>query len=285
MKKHYALILILSLLTAHAVRATEPDYSDAPINLFDGKYAMFTELADSLYKCGEITKAIEATDSALRVSPANPLNAMLQVNAAAMLVETDRPLEALARLDIAHNIVPTSTTVLQRRAEILMSLDRNEEALSDLSLLLEIDSCLIEPRLKRGMLSLYNGNYEQAKSDFDTLNRLAPDNIATATGYAVYYLQTDELAQAKQWLSIIIDAEPDADYYSMRAYCNLQLNLLPEAGQDIASAMKLNPNDPFLYLYRARLNKLLYQYDKARADAKTAMTMGVDREVIKKFLE
>ncbi|MDE6303976.1 MAG: tetratricopeptide repeat protein [Paramuribaculum sp.] len=285
MKKHYAVILILSLLTAHAVRATEPDYSDAPINLFDGKYAMFTELADSLYKCGEITKAIEATDSALRVSPANPLNAMLQVNAAAMLVETDRPLEALARLDIAHNIVPTSTTVLQRRAEILMSLDRNEEALSDLSLLLEIDSCLIEPRLKRGMLSLYNGNYEQAKSDFDTLNRLAPDNIATATGYAVYYLQTDELAQAKQWLSIIIDAEPDADYYSMRAYCNLQLNLLPEAGQDIASAMKLNPNDPFLYLYRARLNKLLYQYDKARADAKTAMTMGVDREVIKKFLE
>lgn len=285
MKKHFALILIFLLLTANAVRATEPDYSDAPINLFDGKYAMFTELADSLYQCGEITKAIEATDSALRVSPANPLNAMLQVNAATMLIETGRPLEALARLDIAHNMVPASTTVLQRRAEILLSLNRNDEALADLTSMLEIDSCLIEPRLKRGMLSLQKGNYEQAKSDFDTLNRLAPDNVATATGYAVYYLQTDELDQAKQWLSVIIDAEPDADYYSMRAYCNLQLNLLPEAGQDIASAMKLNPDDPFLYLYRARLNKLLYQYDKARSDAKTAMTLGIDREVIKKFLE
>lgn len=285
MKNHSALILIIFLLTANAVSATTPDYSDTPINLFDGKYAMFTELADSLYKCGEITKAIEATDSALRVSPANPLNAMLQVNAAAMLIETDRPLEALARLDIAHNMVPTSTTVLQRRAEILLSLNRNDEALSDITSMLEIDSCLIEPRLKRGMLSLYNGNYEQAKSDFDTLNRLAPDNVATATGYAVYYMETDDIPQAKQWLSVIVDKQPDADYYAMRAYCNLQLNLLPEAGQDIASAMKLNPDDPLLYLYRARLNKLLYQYDKARADAKTAMTMGIDREVIKKFLE
>ncbi len=285
MIKQFALILILSLLPALAARAVEPDYTDAPVNLFDGKYAMFAEMADSLYQCGEVAKAIEATDSALRISPANPLNAMLQVNAATMLLETDRPLDALARLDIAHNLVPESTTVLQRRAEILLSLNRNDEALSDLTAMLEIDSLLIEPRLKRGMLELYKGNYEQAKSDFDTLNRLAPDNIATATGYAVYYMETDDLAQAKQWLSVIIDTEPDADYYAMRAYCNLQLNLLPEAGQDISSAMKLNPDDPVLYLYRARLNKLLYQYDKARADAKTAMTMGIDREVIKKFLE
>lgn len=285
MIKHLALILILSLLPALAAGATEPDNTDTPVNLFDGKYAMFTELADSLYQCGEVTKAIEATDSALRISPANPLNAMLQVNAAAMLLETARPLEALARLDIAHNMVPESTTVLQRRAEILLSLNRNEEALTDLTAMLEIDSLLIEPRLKKGMLELYKGNYEQAKSDFDTLNRLAPDNIATATGYAVYYMETDDLAQAKQWLSVIIDTEPDADYYAMRAYCNLQLKLLPEAGQDITNAMQLNPDDPVLYLYRARLNKLLYQYDKARADAKTAMTMGIDRDVIKKFLQ
>lgn len=59
---------------------------------------------------------------------------------------------------------------------------------------------------------------------------------------------------------------------------------LDDAEDDIRTAHEMPPDDPYLYLLRAKLNKLRFQRDDMTRDINTAVSLGLPRVCINKAL-
>jgi hypothetical protein len=59
---------------------------------------------------------------------------------------------------------------------------------------------------------------------------------------------------------------------------------LNDAEDDIRTALEMNPDDPYLYVLRAKLNKLRFQRDDMTRDIDTAVSLGLSRDYINQQL-
>ena len=64
-----------------------------------------------------------------------------------------------------------------------------------------------------------------------------------------------------------------------------QLKRLNDAEDDIRAALEMAPDDAYLYLLRAKLNKLRFERDEMQRDIDTAVALGLSRDYIKQSLE
>lgn len=241
---------------------------------------------------GEADKAIEEErwydaaanlESAMRLEPGNPTNVLLMSNLGIVRLNAGEDSLALAILNDAHRIAPTSIIVLSNRAKVLQAMGRQSEAYNDYSLILNIDSTAIEPRFMHGIMSVYSGDTITAKKDFAILQRLDPDSENTAIGLAALYTATNRPFDAIIQYTKLINNNPDIEYYSGRAACYLLTQQLNEAAADIAEGLRINPADSEFYLYRAYLNKLRYRAEDAEADLKQAIKLGANPDRAKLF--
>ena len=90
------------------------------------------------------------------------------------------------------------------------------------------------------------------------------------------FASTGRPADAIPLYTELIEAKKESVYYSARAMCYLETGELPEAADDIASGLEIDPRDPELYFCRARLNLLRYRPDDARVDARRAVEFGLN---------
>ena len=60
---------------------------------------------------------------------------------------------------------------------------------------------------------------------------------------------------------------------------------LNEASQDIQQALQITPDDALLYVLRAKLNKMRYNYEDMERDIKLATKYGMTREEVEKSLK
>ncbi len=222
---------------------------------------------------------------ALRLELGNPSNVLLMSNLGIVRFSMGQDSLALATLNDAHAIAPASVTVLSNRARVLTAMGREKDAYLDYSLILELDSTVIEPRFFHGMIALHAGDIVTAENDFTKLKELSPNATITAIGLASIYSSTGRYIEAIKQYSTLIEHEPSADYYSGRAACYLMTQQLNEASQDIASGLKLRPDDGELFMYRAYLNKLRYRNDDAITDACKAIELGIDPNRIATLLQ
>ncbi len=251
------------------------------LNIEESEYFKLMGKADDAIENGLWNDAENYLLTALRTEPANPSNYLLMSNLGIVRFNMGQDSLALATLNDAHAMAPASVTVLNNRARIYNVLGRMNEAYDDYSLILQLDSMVIEPRFYHGIIALQKKDFITAKIDFEKLEKLVPESRYVSIAYASFYNASGDYMKAIKYYSKLLKNEPDAEYYSSRAVCYLMTQQYSEASADIAEAMNLSPDDAELYLYRAYLNKQLYRISDAEADVKRAIELGADRERVK----
>lgn len=221
---------------------------------------------------------------AIKARPTDPANVLLLSNLG--MIRHYRGLDslALATLDDAARISPRSTVIIANRATVLTSLGRTDEALEAYNALLDLDPSQPRPRYQRALLLLRKGLPEGARADAAALDTIAPDSQERHTLRAALLSADGEFEAAIPHYTEVIKVDPQPEFYSARALCYLMTDRLPEAAEDIAQGLALDPTDPELYLYRAALNRLRYRPDDAEADARQAIKFGIDPRRAAPFL-
>ena len=271
MKSLTAIITLFATCTAFQGAATEPET----------EYYDLVETADKAAADGKWQNAIDAIDKAMRIEPTNPSNVLLLSNKGMFEYYSGQDSLALETLSIAQRIAPASVTVLQNRAKVLTDTGRLKEALRDYAAVMALDSTLVEPLFYHTMISFQLNDAETAQADLDRMKRLFPDHQSTLLAESSVLAYSGRFLEAIPLLSRLIEKKPTAADYSTRALCYLRTDQLPEAAEDIAQGLKLDPTDGELYLLRALLNKMRFRPDDAHADALKAERYGVDSSRIK----
>ncbi|MDE5745434.1 MAG: tetratricopeptide repeat protein [Paramuribaculum sp.] len=223
--------------------------------------------------------------NAMRIEPANPANLLLLSNLGMVQFYQGQDSLALHTLTDACNIAPRTVPVLANRATVYEATGRYDEALADCNIILEIDSANVRARAMRINHNLRNGKIMEAEADLDTLLRYSPDNHLGNILAGNIYASTGRYSEAISPLSKVIEHDPQAEYYAVRALCRIMTGNLNDASIDIAEGLNINPLEGELYLYRAMLNKMRYRNDDAKKDAKRAIQLGISQQRALPFMK
>lgn len=248
-------------------------------------YVKMMGAADSAIAKGDWELAEKYLRNAMRMEPANPANLLLLSNLGMVQFYQGQDSLALSTLTDACNIAPRTVPVLANRATVYEALDKHEEALGDCNRILAIDTANVRARAMRINYNIRKGNTDSAEADLDTLLLYSPDNHIALILAGNIYASTGRYAEAISPLSKVIEKDPQAEYYAVRALCRLMTGNLNDASTDIAEGLRLNPSEGELYLYRAVLNKMRYRNDDAKSDAKRAEKLGVSQERVRQFMK
>lgn len=276
--KNFSVTFLLSvfLLSPMATEASEKET--------ESLYFKKIDEADKACANGQWSEAENALIEALRAEPSNPSNVLLISNLGIIRFNMGQDSLAIATLNDAHSMAPSSVTILSNRAKVLAANGYDEDAYLDYNRIIELDSLEISARLPRCLFALRRHDFRTAKSDMEFMEQNFPGKIETEIAGAAVRSGTGDFAGAIPYYSRILLERKDPEYYSGRAYCYLLTGSLQEASDDINSALALTPDDSELYLYRAALNKMRYRPADAEADARKAVELGIDKTRATQFL-
>lgn len=230
-------------------------------------------------------KADSLIVNTIRSNPDDALTPLLLSNLGMIRYYAGNDSLAVATLTQAHRIAPSSVTILANRAKVLTAMGLVDKAVNDYDTIEQLDSTYSDTYLYRGLIYLYNGNFEDAITDLRHREQLSPNNEDTKIAMASFYTITENYENAISYYTQLIKANPSAEYYAGRAMCALQLNRLVDASEDIADGMDLDDNYSELYLCRAILNKKRYCKDQAQTDADTAIRLGANPHRVAALLD
>lgn len=251
----------------------------------DSVYLSLVEKADSAIGKEDWGSAENFLLTAMRGAPANPTNVMLLSNLAVVQYQQGKDSTALATINDAYYMAPRSITVLSHRARIHKALGMVEEAYLDYGLMLEVDSTLIEPRYMHGVIALSNYDFITAQTDFEKMEKLAPDDDLTIDAMSSLYFYSRQYDKAIPYLERLIVRNPAEENYYNLATCHLMLEQLSEASTCISDAMRLYPLNGEFYLLRLWLNRLYYRHSDAEEDGRRAIELGVPGDRVKAILD
>ena len=258
---------LLSLLFVAAWLAC-PAQSTKDIDEED-PYYLLSGQADKAIADGDYESAAARLLEAMSIRPDAPENVMLLSNLGMVYSYLDRDSLALATLTRALDKAPSMRTVLANRA--------------DLDRLVATDSLNAQGRYLRGLLALAANDDSIASADFDVLEKLDPEGLATAIGKASLLTKHGRAAEALPYLRRMASLDPQPEHYAVLAETLLSLGNLSEAGETIKTGMEKYPDNADLYFCRAKLHRDLYELDRAREDAKKALRLGIPRDKIKEL--
>lgn len=248
----------------------------APRTLADTDYMKYVQWGDEAIARQKWDEAINCFQEAMRLEPANPQNVMLLSNVGMLHHYAGEDSLALHTLSEARAMAPASVVILNNRARVLTSMGRADDALSDYNLIISMDSTYAEAWYDRAALNMRRGKLDSAHSDALRYCELKPDGLQGKLLMAVIHSNSGHPELALPLYTELIESKPEAVYYSARSMCRLVLEQLPEAADDIALGLELDPADPELYYCRAFLNLKRFRQDDARADLDHAVTLGLD---------
>lgn len=268
MKKFLIYIIVgMATLSATAVEPADSLWEANPYFILMGE-------ADSAIAAGNWSEAVDRLNDVLSVDPSNPSNALVYYNLGICYTYTERDSLALASFSHSIDIAPNMLVSRLGRGRLLLALNRDFEAYEDFDAAIRIDSLSTEARFYHGMMALYGGRQDIAEQDFDILKQVTPHTSDTAVALSTLYSLTGRERLAVPYLRQLIAEDPQAEYYATLAGCYLALGELSDASATITDGMKMYPNDPELYYYRAWLNRDRYCLDEAQRDAKRAIELG-----------
>lgn len=227
---------------------------------------------------GFIMKAIAA-------EPSNGNNSLLVSNLATIQRNQGKLREALKNYNMALDMTPNAVTLLMNRASLLVELDSLEMASADYERVVKLDPLQEEARFNHGMIALERQDAATAKADFEEMLRYNPNSLLANEGLGFMHKALGNYAKATQYLSEVIKTSPSVSLLGNRADCYLMQRKLNEASEDINNALQVDPNDGYLYLLRARLNRLRYENEAAKRDVQLAIDHGIDPAMAKEILQ
>ncbi|MBR5102388.1 MAG: tetratricopeptide repeat protein [Muribaculaceae bacterium] len=249
---------------------------------------VYFQLVDSAQHYAQLENWAKAETfilEALKSDPNNPNNSLLISNLATFQRLQGKTTQALKNYSLALDMTPNAVTLLLNRAALYAQIDSLELAQNDYKRVMKLDVLNIESRYHHGLIEIYRGNLAEAENDFFEILKIDPESSLANEGLAELNKAAGNYTRAILYYSKAIDKAPTAALFANRADCHLMVKHLNEAQADIESALQINPNDGFIYLLRAKLNKFRYQNDEMKRDLQLAEKYGVDPNYIKALVQ
>ena len=221
---------------------------------------------------------------AFKADPVNPSNSMVLSNIATLQRYQGKLADAVKNYSLALDMTPHAVTLLLNRAALYVEMDSIERAIDDYERVCELDPYDTEARYSLGVLAMERGDTKRAEDLFNEIKRINPNSGLYHEGMGLLHKHNGEHARAAEMFSQVIKVQPNAQLLGHRADCYLAMKRLNDASEDIRRALELTPDDPYLYLLRAKLNKLRFQRDDMNRDIDTAVSLGLSRDYINQAL-
>ena len=186
---------------------------------------------------------------------------------------------------LALDMTPHAVTLLLNRAALYVEMDSIGRAEDDYQRVCELDMYNTEARYSLGVLAMERGDNSRAEDLFNEIKRINSNSGLYHEGMALLHKRQGNYARAAELFTQVIKVQPNAQLLGNRADCYLILKRLNDAEDDIRTALEMAPDDGYLYLLRAKLNKLRFQRDDMNRDIETAVSLGLSRDYIKQSLE
>ncbi len=221
---------------------------------------------------------------AIRSEPGNPSNSLLLSNIATIQRRQGRLNEAIKNYSMAIDLTPNAVTLLLNRAAVYTLIDSIALAQADYERIMKIDDRDVESRYNHGMLALNTGDSKTAQHDFDDILRINPNSGLAKQGQGYVFKHAGEFEKAAQCFSEVIKVKPTSTLLANRADCYLATKRLNDASLDIANALELDPDDPFIYILRAKLNKIRFNRADMERDIKLAVAHGITEKEARELI-
>lgn len=221
---------------------------------------------------------------AIKAEPSNPSNSLLLSNLATMQRRQGKLAEAIKNYSMAIDITPNAVTLLLNRAALYTVIDSIALAQADYERIMELDPNDVESRYNHGMIALNLGDSKTAQQDFDNILRINPNSGMGKQGQGYLNKHAGNYDKAAQCFSEVIKVKPTSTLLANRADCYLATKRLNDASLDIANALELDPDDPYIYVLRAKLNKLRFNRSDMERDIKLAVAHGLNETEVKQLI-
>lgn len=218
--------------------------------------------------------------TAIKAEPDNPNNSLLLSNIATLQRYQGRLAEAVKNYTLALDMTPHAVTLLLNRAALYVEMDSVGHAVDDFERVCELDMYNTEARYSLGVLAMERGDYSRAEDLFNEIKRINPNSGLYHEGMGLMHKHRGNYARAAELFTQVIKVQPSAQLLGNRADCYLILKRLNDAEDDIRTALEMTPDDPYLYVLRAKLNKLRFQRDDMNRDIDRAVTLGLPRDSV-----
>jgi tetratricopeptide (TPR) repeat protein len=227
-----------------------------------------------------------ALKEAMRLEPANPVNALLLSNLGTLQRRNGHLDEAMVSYTAALSRSPQHVTFLANRASLFLEMNKPENALIDYAVLLTQHPTDENALYQRGLIYMQLKNYEAAQADFERIIELNPQTVEGRMGIASLCKLRKEYDEAERLYIYLMDRIKDnAELYAGRAELYLLMSKTGKAMNDINRAIVLQPDkNPYAYIIRARVKLLQFEKEAAAADVNKALSMGYDAEEGKRLL-
>ncbi len=221
---------------------------------------------------------------AIKAEPDNPNNSLLLSNIATLQRYQGRLSDAVKNYTLALDMTPHAVTLLLNRAALYVEMDSVQRAIDDYERVCELDMYDTEARYSLGVLAMERGDNKRAEDLFNEIKRINPNSGLYCEGMGLLHKRNGNYARAAELFTQVIKVQPNVQLLGNRADCYLILKRLNDAEDDIRTALEMAPDDPYLYVLRAKLNKLRFQREDMDRDIDTAVSLGLSREYINQSL-
>ncbi len=217
---------------------------------------------------------------AFKEEPENPSNSMILSNIATLQRYQGKLAEAVKNYSLALDMTPHAVTLLLNRAALYVQMDSVPLAIADYERVCELDMYDTEARYSLGVLAMERGDTKLAEDYFTEIKRINPNSGLYHEGMGLLHKRSGNHARAAELFTQVIKVQPSAQLLAHRADCYLAMKKLNDAAADIRAALEMTPDDPYLYVLRAKLNKLRFQRDDMNRDIDTAVSLGLPRNYV-----
>lgn len=242
-------------------------------------YYELVDSAENNIKIQKWDKAELFLKEVLKNYPDDNNNSLIISNLATVQRYQGKYKEAINNYTFAINMTPNAVTLLKNRASLYLDIDSVIDALEDFERILLLDEKDEETRYYHGILSIRVGDMDAAKKDFDYILFNNPSSGLGREGLALWFKKRGDNIEAIKYYTEIIKQHPSAIRLSNRAECYLSLKRLNDAESDIRKALEMAPEDAYLYVLRAKLNKARFNRADVERDLDLAEKYGISRKL------
>lgn len=242
------------------------------------RYFQLVDSAQHYISAKDYSSAEAMLRKAIGSEPSNPNNSLLISNLATLQRYQGNYAAAVKNYTLALDMTPNAVALLLNRAALYVQIDSLRLARADYERIVSLDPSEAEAHYNLGMLALEAHDFKGADAQFDEILRYHPNAVLASEGKGFLNKASGNYAKAAQCFSEVIKVRPTASLLANRADCYLTMKRLNDASDDINTALEMDKDDGYLYLLRAKLNKLRYEEEAAKRDVQLAIDHGVDAD-------